>query len=456
MAGLVFGCIAPHPPVLIPEIGRGQEKRVSATARAMKKLAKELASARPETMLLVSPHGEGHYHAMGVLKAPFSSGSLATWGAPGDYRYDNDLALVSALEEEAKALGVPVRPLGERGYSLDHGVLVPMYFLGRGVKGVPLVPLTFSLLSLDSHFSLGKAIGRAAEKVGKRTALIASGDLSHRLIPDAPAGYDPKGKVFDEKLVAAVGRGDARAILNLDEDLIDKAGECGLRSIVILMGALEGRHAKPEVLSYEGPFGVGYLVASFTVEEGAALPGKEGEAARPEPASAPPGLHPLVCLAREAVECYVRKRRFVTPTTFCPEMRERAGVFVSIHKEGELRGCIGTFEPTRPNVADEVVRNAVSSATEDPRFDPVRANELPHLDYKVDLLTPPEPVPDSAFLDARKYGVIVECRGRKGLLLPDLEGVDTVEQQIDICSRKAGIFHGEPVKLYRFQVRRFS
>ena len=169
----------------------------------------------------------------------------------------------------------------------------------------------------------------------------------------------------------------------------------------------------------------------------------------------PEEMHPLARLAKETVESYVRERKLPNPTELTPEMREKAGVFVSIKKHGALRGCIGTFEPTRPNVAEEIISNAVSSSTRDPRFPPVTAHELPHLTYSVDVLTNPEPVETTEQLEPKQYGVIVESSRRHGLLLPDLEGVDTVEQQIQICRQKAGIFPDEPVKLYRFEVRRY-
>jgi AmmeMemoRadiSam system protein A len=167
-------------------------------------------------------------------------------------------------------------------------------------------------------------------------------------------------------------------------------------------------------------------------------------------------LHPLVRLAKETVESYVRERKMPKPKELTPEMKERAGVFVSIKKLGQLRGCIGTFEPTKANVAEETMSNAISSATRDPRFPPINAAELPQLSYSVDVLTKPEPVEDQSQLDPKRYGVIVESGFRRGLLLPDLEGVKTVEQQIDICRQKAGIFPHEPIKLYRFEVRRYS
>jgi AmmeMemoRadiSam system protein A len=167
-------------------------------------------------------------------------------------------------------------------------------------------------------------------------------------------------------------------------------------------------------------------------------------------------LHPIVKLARETVESYIREGKIPEPEELIPEMKEQAGVFVSLHKHGELRGCIGTFEPTKENVAQEIINNAISSATMDPRFPSVTPSELDDLEYSVDVLTRPEAVKDIKELDAKEYGVIVEGGFRRGLLLPDLEGVDSVEEQIAICRLKAGIPYDEPVNLYRFQVRRFK
>jgi AmmeMemoRadiSam system protein A len=167
-------------------------------------------------------------------------------------------------------------------------------------------------------------------------------------------------------------------------------------------------------------------------------------------------MHPLVRLAKRTVESYIRRGEVVQPRRLSAEMKEQSGVFVSIHTLGELRGCIGTFEPQHDNVAEEIVANAISSATRDPRFLPVTKGELRHLDYSIDVLTRPEPVKSLKELDPRKYGVIVEAGWRKGLLLPDLEGVNTVEEQVGICRLKAGIEPDEPVKLYRFEVKRYK
>jgi len=168
-------------------------------------------------------------------------------------------------------------------------------------------------------------------------------------------------------------------------------------------------------------------------------------------------MHPIAALAKETVDTYTKTGKSPSlPADLTPEMKEKAGVFVSIHKKGDLRGCIGTFEPQEKNVAAEIIANAVSSATRDPRFPPVKPEELKDLDYSVDVLTHPEPVPDATCLHPKKYGVIVECGWRRGLLLPDLEGVDSAEYQIDICRQKGGIDPDEPVKLYRFEVKRYK
>jgi AmmeMemoRadiSam system protein A len=165
---------------------------------------------------------------------------------------------------------------------------------------------------------------------------------------------------------------------------------------------------------------------------------------------------PVVKLARDTVENYIRDGKVIKPESITGEMKEKAGVFVSIHKKGELRGCIGTFAPTQANVAQEIIHNAIQSATGDPRFSKIQASELQDLDYSVDILTTPQPVEDLSKLDSKKQGIIVQSGWRRGLLLPDLEGVDTVEQQIQICRMKAGIKPEEPVELFSFEVRRYK
>lgn len=167
-------------------------------------------------------------------------------------------------------------------------------------------------------------------------------------------------------------------------------------------------------------------------------------------------LHPLVQLAKQAVETYVKTGKVIHPADLTPEMKKRAGVFVTLKKHGQLRGCIGTIEPVEANIGEEIVHNGISAAVSDPRFPPVEPHELGDLEYSVDVLTPPEPIADKSQLDPKKYGLIVKSGFRRGLLLPDLEGVDDVETQIDICRQKAGIRRSEPIEMFRFQVKRYE
>jgi len=214
---------------------------------------------------------------------------------------------------------------------------------------------------------------------------------------------------------------------------------------------------RPRVLSYEGPFGVGYLVAAVDVLGPRSRAEKESKSAAVAAASDPPvATHLLVQLAKAAVEHYARSAKILPLTEIAPEMEGCAGVFVSIKKRGELRGCIGTIEPVRENVGLEIIHNAIAAAARDPRFPPIGEDELPDLTYSVDMLTPPEPVDGPESLDCKRYGVIVQRGVRRGLLLPDLESVDSVEQQVLIAKMKAGILPEEPVELFRFEVQRFT
>jgi len=269
MTGIVFGCIAPHPPLLVPSIGRGQERAVTKTAESMKKLADALAEVNPDIALIISPHAESLPGAMGILTQDQYTGDLQRWGdRTPPHTFKNDGEMVSLIQKEAQAANVPVRTLGGKDYELDHGSMVPLYFLSHSLRDIPVIPIAFSWLPLKTHYTFGKAIQKAAAERQKRVAVIASGDLSHRLLAEGPYGFEPMGPVFDKRLVNDLAKMDVDDILVMDDDLIERAGQCGLRSFVILLGALDGMTVKPSILSYEGPFGVGYAVGTFEIQQG--------------------------------------------------------------------------------------------------------------------------------------------------------------------------------------------
>lgn len=456
-AGLIYGCIAPHPPILVPAVAGPRAEKVRHTREAMQRVAGEIQRISPDALVLVSPHAPINPHAMSVSMAEQYIGGFEDFGAPSvRLSFEGDPVLASALEAECRLLHIPTETMGRSGGShlLDHGAAVPLFFLQEAGLQCRLLLLGFSALGTDSHQRFGRAIAAAARETGERVALVASGDLSHRLFPGAPAGFSPRGREFDLALVAALERGDRETILKMDDDLLYEAGECGYRSVVIALGAFPEEDV--EVLSYEGPFGVGYLVARVLADR----PRAEEPGAGSTVASVVEVAEEereVLRLARMAVEGFVHEGKTAAPPSKATGLLgESAGVFVCLKMGGELRGCIGTFLPTEPTVAAEILRNAVAAASRDPRFVPVTSQELPLIQYSVDILSTPEPVEEMSQLDPKRYGVIAQWGAKRGLLLPDLDGVSTAEVQVEIARRKAGIPDGAQVQLYRFTVRRIS
>jgi len=452
---LVFAGIAPHPPIMVPEVGREAVAEVRSSIEAMREFTERLVESGAETVVLVSPHAPLEAGAFVAYQDSQLYGDFANFRAPGArVEAPLDEEILGAISRAAAHESYEV--VGIRGHNLDHGTAVPLYFLQRNGWRGRVVALGYSFLSNKDHMRFGACIKRAADETGRAVAFVASGDLSHRLKPEAPAGFYPQAHIFDEEVVEAIREGQPERIINIDQDLRRRAGECGYRSMLVAFGAVETARPAYEVLSYEAPFGVGYLVAQLACETSAA---KEDENEAQAQTVEPQEGEEITGLARSAVESFVREGRAIeTPAASQPLLEERAACFVSIKTdEGDLRGCIGTIEPAKKSLAEEIIANAVSSATRDPRFAPVAPSELAHLRYSVDVLAPPEPA-EFAQLDPLIYGVIVEDEGgtRRGLLLPNLQGVETARQQVDIAARKAGIPPGSPLKLSRFRVERFG
>lgn len=452
--------IVPHPPIILPEIGRGQVRRIQETVDAFREVARRVETLKPDTIVLTSPHAIMYADYFHISPGAGARGDFGEFGARGvaeETAYDAEF--VAELSAAAEEEGLPAGTLGERNRRLDHGTLIPLRFIHERYRRFRLVRIGLSGLPAADHYRLGQCIQRTAEKLGRRVVFVASGDLSHKLKADGPYGFAPQGPEFDRQVTRAMARGDFLKFLEFEPGFCEQAAECGLKSFQIMAGALDRRAVKSELLSYEGPFGVGYGVAAFEVtgEDGGRNFGEQLEArerARLDEKKA--GEDPYVRLARLALETYVRTGRpAVLPDDLPPELTSRrAGVFVSLKKDGVLRGCIGTTAPTTRSIAQEIARNAVSSGTEDPRFPAVKSGELPKLVYSVDVLGESEPVSSREELDAGRYGVIVRNGYRQGLLLPNLEGVDTVDEQIEIAKRKAGIGPDESCELRRFEVVR--
>ena len=461
--GIFSAIMVPHPPIILPEIGRGEEERIRATIDAYEQAARFIADAAPETLVVLSPHAEMYRDWFHISAGEGAEGDLSRFGAPYvrlSVRYD--AALRDELCAAARREGFPAGCGDEREPGLDHASLIPLYFLRGAMPGgrlPPVVRIGLSGLPLTEHYRLGMLIRETAERLGRRVCVVASGDLSHRLREDGPYGYQPEGPEYDRRIMDVMSRGAFGELFDFGEDFCEKAGECGHSSFSIMAGCFDGQEVEARKLSYEGPFGVGYGVCLFAP----GAPSEERRFYRIRRDAEAQALarrrereDRFVRLARLSVETYVTSHRRAKLPQGLPEelTARRAGAFVSLHLHGRLRGCIGTILPTADSVAEEILRNGVSACSQDPRFLPVTPEELPELEYSVDVLGSPEDISSPAELDVKRYGVIVSCGDRRGLLLPDLEGVDTVEEQIAIARQKAGIRFGEPITLQRFEVVR--
>ena len=387
------------------------------------------------------------------------TGSLTQFGDGSEYCWPGDPELACRIVDSLDAADLPCASReGEarlRPGWADHATIVPLHFLALSPE-VRLVVLSLSYLSAEHHRRLGAIVASCAEELGRRVAFVASGDLSHRLTRDAPAGYSSRGADLDAAIVDGVRRGALNALSQLDPVLVEAGGECGLRSILALGGFCGADPLPTRVLSYEGPWGVGYLTALVGEDALSRLARLQESVPDTGRKGGMPGTaeSEIVRLARLSIEHLLGAGAAVEPVLTDAVYPLRAGVFVSLHREGHLRGCIGTIAPTWPTLAQEVAHNAVEAATQDPRFPPLLPSELADLDVKVDVLHAPEAC-ELSELDPSTYGVIVTDGRRRGLLLPDLEGVDTVSVQLEIALRKAGIAPGSPCRLERFLVDRY-
>lgn len=402
-----FAALMCHAPIVVPAVAGREAARCARTTRAMREVAARLVHAAPDRLVVVSPHSPRRTDGFGAWRGPHH-GDLAAFRAP------QVCVELPDAPEVAAALGLVAIGAGRL---LDHGAVVPLTFLWEAGWRGPT-----AILALPWEAGGEEDLGRRLASLRGRTAVIASGDMSHCLTADAPSGYNPAGPRFDAAFVKALRASDWAAAVHAPREA---AAEDVVDSARVAMGAAGGP-LNAEVLAYEAPWGVGYTEAIF---------------ADPTP--------PLWAVARAAIRAHLRGERYAVPSGG----PSAAPVFVSLHDpRGELRGCIGTLAATRDRRYAEVASAAVSAATEDPRFPPVSADELDTLAIEVSTLDPAQPVADPAELDPKVWGVIGTAGGRRALLLPGIDGVDTVAQQLAIVRKKAGIPADAPMGLQKFTV----
>lgn len=449
--------MVPHPPLIIPDIGKGGEKQIKKTTESYETVAKEISEIKPDTIIISSPHTIMYGDYFHITNANKLSGDFSNFNASNiSFEEEQDIELIEEIETVSNKYNFPAGRTKDT--KLDHGTMIPLYFIRKYYKEGKIIVLGPSGLPLIDNYMMGIIIKEAVNNLNKKVVYIASGDLSHKLQPHGPYGYAPEGVEYDKKIMEVCSNANFNELLNFEESFLDKAAECGHRSFTIMAGTLDGLNVKAKYLSHEDITGVGYGIITFTPQDKNdnryfldnyfnELEEKLNNKKQNE--------DPYVKLARLTIEEYITNKNVLETPSNTPKelLNSQAGVFVSIHKFGSLRGCIGTIMPTTNSIAQEIITNAISASTKDPRFPKIEKEELDYLEINVDVLGEPEDIDSEDKLNVKEYGVIVTSGMKRGLLLPDLDGVDTIEQQVSIAKKKAGI-KDEPYTLQRFKVTR--
>ena len=458
--GIEATFMLPHPPIVIPKIGKGDMKKVQSTVDAFEKAAERIGQIQPETIVVISPHHTLYADYFQISPGKKGKGNLGQFNVPQvsvSAKFDEDF--VEKLSHIADSHGIPAGVKGAVDKYIDYGTVIPLFYVNKYWKNYKLVTMGVSGLTLDKHYKLGMCIKETAEALGNKTVVIASGDLSHRLKPDGPNGYRKEGAEYDAQVMGILRDTRFDELLDFDEGFRSIAGECGHRSLTIMAGVLDGVNVESECLSYEGTIGVGYGICSFEPKEAddsrymldkylvkdkarvAEIKEKEDE---------------YVKIARNAIEeLILNDKKYELPEDVSKELTEKkAGVFVTIKTGRMLRGCVGTLEPERENVAEEIIQNAMNAAANDPRFAHIEKEELDRMEITVDVIGEFEEIFTDDMLNVHKYGVMISKGRKKGFLLPNQTGLETTEQQVSIAKQSAGLRPRDKAKMERFEVVR--
>jgi AmmeMemoRadiSam system protein A/AmmeMemoRadiSam system protein B len=460
--------LVPHPPVSIKSIGKQQTQIINKTIEAYNKVAQDIYHLKPETIVIITPHStiySDYFHISGGESAVGSFESFGEKDISFNVTYDTELA--ETIASICATSNIQAGSLGNGMKELDHGTMVPLYHINKYYKDFKIVRISVSDYSIFTHYEFGKCISHACDNLNRKVVLLASGDLSHYLTNEGPYGYRTEGPIYDSMMMDMLKSTSFLDLFKFNHGFVAKAGTCAHKPIAILCGALDGYNVTSELYSYEGQLGVGYGICKEQPDITKPFcPERTFDLIYKREISNELNLrkldeNPYVKLARITVEELILNNRFLTLNeinTFVDEymLENTAGVFVSIKKNGDIRGCVGTICATTGCIAHEIVNNAINACYNDPRFVPVSVDELPYLTYSIDVLEEPELVESVTELDVAKYGIIVTCNEKRGLLLPNLESIKTPYEQVEVALKKAHINFDEEYSIQRFEVTRYN
>lgn len=419
--------LMPHPPLLVPSVSQEALRSVKKTKDAMETLAQRIKKREPRLIILSTPHAPAEAGRLAVYRGERLQGNFRQFGSMETVEVFSDQAFQRTLMRTLSLYGINTVSVDE---PLDHGALVPLKYLCDAGVGAPVIVIGQYYGDYAQNHRVGhilRSLLYAEETVGE---LIISGDLSHALKENGPMGYHPSGKVFDETLQKALKHQDLDVLKTLDDQVIVNAMSCIYRGIGMVEGLSANRFENTEVLSYEGPFGVGYLVGALKCAENLSLP----------------------AIARRSIESVFLNDTFkaLKPSGDHSD----APCFVTLKKDDQLRGCIGTLEPTGRTLTDNVITYAKHAAFDDPRFPPLRRSELCEITISVDIIHPPVALRDFKTQDPKVDGLIAQKEGRQSVLLPGIEGIHTAQAQRQAVLKKGGFDSDADVVYYTFRITR--
>ncbi len=452
---IVFVGLMPHAPLLVRGVGGDRHAHVGRTIRAMTNVARHAVAAQPDAVVVISPCSPRRPGAFGVWETPLLHGSFEHFGSDENHiDLPLDRLFVERLAHEATARGIRLWKIG--GPALDHGATVPLsYLISAGWKG-PTVVVGLNQPGDDQLEEFGHTIAEAANALRFRLALIASGDMSHRLTATAPSGYHADGTRFDQTFIELLRSGSLHDIGQLDPAVVAHADEDVLAPTRIALAAVDYTAPGRTVLSYEGPFGVGYGVAILA----------ERQVRDPASAAIPATATPIVLshradlpwVARCAVAAVFQNGPDAPPFEAAGDLAQPQALFVTLRRvDHELRGSSGSPTPTQKDLVWQTWHDAREAAFRDSRFHALRVEELLHVRFSVSLLGPLETISSPAQLNPALYGLLVSSSaGRQGLLLPGIKSVDSPAEQLRLARHRAGVKASESVKLQRFTSQTFQ
>ena len=451
--------MVPHPPLIVPNVGKGEEEKIIETTLAYEKVADEIANIKPDTIIISSPHAPLFSDGFYISKEEVLKGNFGSFGASEvSFTEINDLDLAKKIEKKAKERNI-LAVVKDNLKDLDHASMVPLYFIRKKYNDFKTIIIGLSGLSLVEHYMLGQVIQEVVNESNKKVVYVASGDLSHKLQEYGPYGFSEDGVIYDIKIIDTLSKADFLELMEYEESFLDKAAICGHKSFLIMAGSIDGKNVLTKFYSHEDVTGVGYGILSYKVldsNKNRCFLDKYYEKERNKIKEKRKKSDDYVKLAIDSIYSYIKDKKVLDINSISNDelINNKAGVFVSIHKFNELRGCIGTIYPMYDSIGEEIINNSISASIKDYRFDEVKEDELDYLDINVDVLMEPEKINSKEDLDIKKYGVIVSSGVKRGLLLPDIEGINSVDEQIEIAKRKASILDDEDISLERFEVIR--